>query len=133
MSLFQYLIGIVSLWKRQYKKINTYEILAVVIAAGTMTLWYILREQVSFISMGCIIVADICAIIPSIIEVKKSEKIGNDFIKSFALFGIVATLVVLGLETKNLQSLAYPVFEVVVNFGIMLFALYRRSHILRLA
>lgn len=126
MTGFQYLVAVVSIWKRQYAKIKTWEGLSVAIAIIAMTLWYVFRERLGFYPMGFIILADICALVPTLIDLRNAEKINTDYIFSFLLFGVVATGVTFGLEQKNPQSLAYPLFEVCVNFGIMFIAIKKK-------
>lgn len=131
MCVFQFIIALVSIMKRQCKKITWYEWLALVVTSISMGLWYFYHDKAKLFPLFLVIVADICALIPSIIELRKAEKVGFDLIVPFLIFGVVAALVAVGLEKKNLQSLAYPLFEVCVSFGLAIYG-YRRMKSLSL-
>lgn len=125
MSFFQYLIAWTSFRRRQYKKITKPELASIAIATLAMLLWYF-TQHMGAVALSMVILADFCALIPTIIEIRKAKSIKVAFIAGFVLFGIVASLVLAGLRERNFKSLVYPIFEAFVNYGIAIFALGRK-------
>ena len=90
-----------------------------------MVVWMKTREKDGFLPLFMTILADGFASIPQAVQLysRDASQIGVEFMIGFGLFGLVATLIVISIKKKNIPSLAYPVFEVAINFGMMLFAL----------
>jgi hypothetical protein len=127
MGAFQMILAISSISMGITKPLEIWEIIAIIIAIMAIIVWLKTREKGGFLPLLMVIVADCFASIPQFMQLyhMDSSQIGVEFLIGFGLFGLIATLVVIGIKKKNIPSLVYPLFEVIVNVGMMSFATYK--------
>lgn len=108
LAVFPTLIAILSIWKGITKSITKYELIALVFAIFAITLWWMNSDNSGIISTLILIVADACALIPTLIFVYSTPK--EDKPIAWICFASGSIITLMSLSEYNIENIALPTY-----------------------
>ena len=127
-SIFQLVIAGACYYKRHryHNPINSWEKLALILGLVAVILWYFLQGTYLYISLVCLTIGDICALIPSIKNAW--DKPEEDSPVTWIIFLIVTILALIGMRDLSWVNLLYPTYEMIIALAMASILFFRRQH-----
>lgn len=110
-------IFFLAVWKGSTEPIGRMEMLAVLVAAIALALWWHTREAPGLSPTLLAILADVCALVPTIRFVMQSPD--QDRPAAWACFTVGSIFAILGTQQWNLESLVLPVYMALASLFIV--------------
>ncbi len=110
-------IFILTLWKGSTEPVKKMEKLAAVVAIIALGLWWQTQDAPGLLPTLLAILADICALVPTIRFVMQSPD--QDRPAAWACFTVGSVLAIAGIQQWNLESLVLPVYMAVGSLFVV--------------
>lgn len=112
------IVFVITLWKGSTEPISKAERFAILISAIAIMLWLFTMNSPGFLPTFLAILADICALVPTIRFVNQYPD--QDRPTAWMLFMIGSIFAISGIQNWNIESLILPVYMTIGAFLIVL-------------
>ncbi|NVP17863.1 hypothetical protein HUU51_04055 [Candidatus Gracilibacteria bacterium] len=114
LAVFPTLIAIVSIWRGINEKITKYEAIAGLLAFSAILFWNIIPSNSGVLPTLILILADACALIPTLVFVYSFPK--EDKPIAWICFSIGSILTIISLSEFDMENLSLPLYMAIGSF-----------------
>ena len=111
------IVFILTLFKGENLKPDNLERFSLIIGLSSIMAWYLLKENSGILPISIAILADFCALIPTLRFVLKSPE--EETPLAWILFFLGSLIAVIAIEDINMESLLLPVYFTIASFLVM--------------
>ena len=101
-------IALVSLWFGRFQKITIYDLVALILATLALIWWWKTKNEPTVLPIALAILADISALIPTVMGVRRYPESDKPF--PWLCFSFGSILALFGADNLNFATLALPIY-----------------------
>lgn len=118
LAVFPTLIAIVSIWRGISEKITKYETIAGLLAISAIVFWWMNFGNSGIIPILLLIIADACALAPTLFFVYKFPK--DDKPIAWICFSIGSILTIISLKVFDMENMSLPIYMAIASILVAL-------------